>query len=137
MGDISAAEGDVAAPRLLVVCSLNDLKDKVARLVLLVLVIEFFGRALNLDYARALDLLYLAGGILLVSAALYLRGSQPQSQRPPVPPPAGQTGNLPEYPQRLPGASLLAAVLQRTRRAPCSNTAKSIVPLQPQHDHDM
>ncbi len=119
------------------VSSLNDLEDKVARLVLLVLVIEFFGRALNLDYARALDLLYLAGGILLVSAALYLSGLRPTPKPAPPAPPAGQTGNLPEYPQRLPGASLLAAVLQRTRTVPCSNTAQRMVPLQPQQDHDM
>ena len=36
VGDISVAEGDEAAPRLLVVSSLDDLKEKVARLVLLV-----------------------------------------------------------------------------------------------------
>lgn len=68
------------------VSSLNDLKEKVARLVLLVLAIEFFGRALNLEYARALDLLYLAGGILLVSAALHLSGLRPTpNPAPPTP----------------------------------------------------
>ena len=74
VGDIRAAEGDEAAPRLLVVSSLDDLKEKVARLVLLVLVIEFFQRALSLRYERVLDLLYLAAGIMLVSGALYLSG---------------------------------------------------------------
>ncbi len=94
VGDISAAEGDMAAPRLLVVSSLNDLKDKVARLVLLVLAIEFFGRALSLDYATSLDLLYLAGGILLVSAALYLSGLRPTLKpAPPVTP--GKTDRKP------------------------------------------
>lgn len=102
--DISAAEGDEAAPRLLVVSSLNDLKEKVARLVLLVLAIEFFGRALNLDYTRALDLLYLAGGILLVSAALYLSGLRPTPKpAPPPAPPAGRIRDLPEAAPEAPG----------------------------------
>jgi uncharacterized membrane protein YqhA len=74
VGDIRATEEDEAAQRLLVVSSLDDLKEKVARLVLLVLVIEFFQRALSLRYERALDLLYLAWGILLVSEAFYLSG---------------------------------------------------------------
>jgi uncharacterized membrane protein YqhA len=78
--------GRRSRPRLLVVSSLNDLKEKVARLVLLVLAIEFFGRALNLEYARALDLLYLAGGILLLSAPLHLSGLRPTpNPAPPTP----------------------------------------------------
>ncbi len=36
-------------------------QEKVTRLVLLVLAVELLGRALILDYTRALDLLYLAG----------------------------------------------------------------------------
>jgi uncharacterized membrane protein YqhA len=51
--------------------TLNQLKESVARLVVLVLVIEFVGVALSLQYAQPLDLLYLAIGILLVSG-LYL-----------------------------------------------------------------
>ena len=54
MGDISAAEDSAATPRLLVVSGLNDLKEKVARLVLLV--IEFFQRAPSLRYERVLVL---------------------------------------------------------------------------------
>lgn len=64
------------------VSSLNDLKEKVARLVLLVLVIEFFQRALSLQYERALDLLFFAGGVLLVSAALYLSGLNASPKKP-------------------------------------------------------
>ena len=52
--------------------TLNQLKESVARLVVLVLVIEFLGVALSLLYAQPLDLLYLAVGILLVSGGLYL-----------------------------------------------------------------
>jgi len=59
-------------PRLLRVHDVDDLKDRIARLILLVIIIEFFGHALRLDYRTALDLLYLALGILLVGGALFL-----------------------------------------------------------------
>ena len=74
VGKIDAAEGSQTASRLLHVRSIDDLKDKVVRLVLLILAIEFFQRALQLRYDSSLDLMYLAGGILLLSAAFYLIG---------------------------------------------------------------
>jgi uncharacterized membrane protein YqhA len=69
---IDPARFSEAAPRLLRVRGLDDLKERVAKLILLVLVIEFFQRALRIPYDRALDLLYLSLAILFVSAALYL-----------------------------------------------------------------
>ena len=69
---IDAAERSEVAGRLLLIRSLDDLKGRLASLVLLVLAIEFFRHALELRYESALDLLYLAVGTLLVSAALYL-----------------------------------------------------------------
>lgn len=71
---VDAAEGFEIASRLLYIRSLDDLKDKVVRLVLLVLAIEFFQRALHLRYDSSSDLLYLAGGVLLVGGAFYLIG---------------------------------------------------------------
>ena len=74
VGRIDAAEGSETASRLLYVRSIDDLKNKVVRLILLILAIEFFQRALQLRYDSSLDLMYLAGGILLLSAAFYLIG---------------------------------------------------------------
>jgi uncharacterized membrane protein YqhA len=54
--------------------SLDDLKDRIAKLILLVLIVEFFQYALKLTYATPLDLLYLAVGILFIGGALYLSG---------------------------------------------------------------
>lgn len=65
------ADSDVAA-RLMRIGGLDDLKDRISKLVVLVLVIEFFQRALQLDYQHPLDLFYLALGILFIGAALYL-----------------------------------------------------------------
>ena len=74
VGKIDAAEGSETGSRLLHVRSVDDLKDKVVRLILLILAIEFFQRALQMRYDSSLDLMYLAGGILLLSAAFYLIG---------------------------------------------------------------
>lgn len=61
-------------PRLVQVANLDDLKDRIAKLVLLVLIIEFFQYALKLKYTNPLDLLYLAVGVLFIGGALYLSG---------------------------------------------------------------
>ena len=68
---IDAAEGSEFAQRVLLIRSLDDLKDRLAKLVLLILVVKFFEHALILKYTGPLDLLQLAGGVLLVSLALY------------------------------------------------------------------
>jgi uncharacterized membrane protein YqhA len=74
---IDVARFSEAAPRLLQVRSLDDLKERVARLIVLILLIEFFQRALRVPLDTALDLFYLAVGILFVSAAIYLTGRKP------------------------------------------------------------
>ena len=58
--------------RLLIVRSLDDLKDRLARLVLLVLVVEVLQQALQLTYSGTLDVLFLAIATLLVGAAILL-----------------------------------------------------------------
>jgi uncharacterized membrane protein YqhA len=63
-----------AVPRLVQIASLDDLKDRIAKLILLVLIIEFFQYALKLKYTSPLDLLYLAIGVLFIGGALYLSG---------------------------------------------------------------
>ncbi len=69
---IDIAQRSDTASRLLQIRSIDDLKDRVAKVVLLVLMIEFFQYALQLPFNTALDLLYLAVGILLIGCAIYL-----------------------------------------------------------------
>ena len=69
IGTSRTGDGD---PRVLVARSLDDLKDRIAKLVVLILVIEFFQRALKVDIEGAGDLLVLAGGVALVSLAIVL-----------------------------------------------------------------
>jgi uncharacterized membrane protein YqhA len=74
VGRIKAAENDEVAQRLLLIRSLDDLKVRLARLILLVLVVEFFGVALKLSFNGVQDLVLLAAGVLLVSLTLYVSG---------------------------------------------------------------
>ena len=69
---IEAAEQSDIARRLLLVQSLDDLKDRLARVVLLILVVKFLQIALALKYQSAVDLILLAAGIVLVGLAVYL-----------------------------------------------------------------
>jgi uncharacterized membrane protein YqhA len=69
---IDAAENSEFAARLLLIHSLDDLKDRLAKVVMLMLVVKFFQYALKFKYASPLELLYLAIGILLIGGALYL-----------------------------------------------------------------
>ncbi|HEX5616383.1 MAG TPA: YqhA family protein [Acidimicrobiia bacterium] len=72
VGRLDARRTDGDAPRLLVARSLDDLKDRIAKLVVLILVIELFQRALSVDIDEAADLLALGGAIALASVALVL-----------------------------------------------------------------
>ena len=78
---IDIAEGSEFASRLLLIRSLDDLKDRLAKVVLLILVVKFFEYALRLHITGALELLYLAVGIALVSLAIWL--SHARTVKPP------------------------------------------------------
>jgi uncharacterized membrane protein YqhA len=69
---LRAAEQSEVAERLLTIRSLDDLKDRISRLVLLILIVEFFGIALGLNITSALELLMFGVGIFLIAAAVYL-----------------------------------------------------------------
>jgi uncharacterized membrane protein YqhA len=51
---------------------LDDLKDRLVKVILLVLIVKFFEYALKLNIQSTMDLLYLAIGIMLVSIAVKL-----------------------------------------------------------------
>jgi uncharacterized membrane protein YqhA len=60
------------ASRILVIHGIDDLKDRLAKLVLLILVVKFFEHALSMEFATPLHLVYLAVGVVLIAAALHL-----------------------------------------------------------------
>ena len=69
---INQAEGKNASSQILMIKSLDDLKDKLAKVILMILVVMFFEQAIFLKPTGPLELLYYALAIMLVAAALYL-----------------------------------------------------------------
>ena len=57
---------------ILVIRSLDDLKDRMVKVALLILVVQFFNHAIHVPVSDPLSFIYLGGGILMVSLALFL-----------------------------------------------------------------
>jgi uncharacterized membrane protein YqhA len=69
---IQIAEDNEVAQRILLIRSIDDLKDRLAKIIFLVLIVKYFEYALHLSYKTPLALLQLAAGILLIAGALWL-----------------------------------------------------------------
>jgi uncharacterized membrane protein YqhA len=69
ISEIDVAKG--GASRILEIHSLDELKDKLAKVIVMVLVVSFFKRILHTPYSGALEMLYFAGSILALSIGLY------------------------------------------------------------------
>lgn len=72
---IEAAAGTTFAESILHVRSLDDLKGKLAQVVLIMLVVKFFEQAARLRAASPLELLLVAGSVALIGLALFLGGA--------------------------------------------------------------
>ena len=57
--------------QILEINSLDQLKDKLAKVIVMVLIVSFFKRVLHTEYHGALEMLYFAGSIFALSFALY------------------------------------------------------------------
>mgnify|MGYP001458302349 CR=1 FL=1 len=71
VSDIDEARGSKASSKILVIESLDDLKARLAKVILMILIVTLFEEALKMGLETTLDLLYLGGGIALVGLALY------------------------------------------------------------------
>jgi len=60
-----------AASKILEIHSLDELKDKLAKVIIMVLIVGFFKRAMNTVYGGPLEMLYLSGAILGLALAFY------------------------------------------------------------------
>ena len=68
---IDPAENDPLGERVLVIKNLEDLKEKLGRLVIMVLIVSFFKQVLHLQFQNPLETLYIALGVLMIALALY------------------------------------------------------------------
>lgn len=69
---IDAAQEAENSSKVLFINSLDDLKARLAKVVLMILIVKFFEHALTMHFETPLDLLLFAGGIALIGLALYL-----------------------------------------------------------------
>lgn len=85
---IDMAERSETSSSVLLIRSLDDLKSRLAKVILLILIVKFFEKAIDMDFDTPEKLLYLAIGIVLIGAAIYIthaktdheqRKEQPQS----------------------------------------------------------
>jgi uncharacterized membrane protein YqhA len=72
IGKIEVAENNEIAQRILLIRSVDDLKDRLAKVVFLILIVTYFEYALRGTYDTSQQLLALAGGITLVAAGIWL-----------------------------------------------------------------
>jgi len=67
-----ASKREDSRPNWLEIHSLDDLKNAVGKVILMILIVRLFESAVKMHYDKPLDLLFLGTSITLVSLALYL-----------------------------------------------------------------
>lgn len=72
ISDIDQAHGSRSSSKILVINNLDDLKARLAKVILMILIVTLFEEALKMELKQPLDLLYLGGSIALIGLALYL-----------------------------------------------------------------
>lgn len=72
ISDIDQAHGTKASSKILVINNLDDLKSRLAKVILMIMIVTLFEESLNMKLSAPVDLLYLGGSIALVGLALYL-----------------------------------------------------------------
>ncbi len=71
ISDIDVAKMEEGKNKILAIHSLDQLKDKISKVIVMVLVVGFFKKVGLADYTTPLELLYLAVSITAVSVGLY------------------------------------------------------------------
>jgi uncharacterized membrane protein YqhA len=73
-----ADEDSHYSSKILLIKTLDDLKDRLAKVILMILIVTFFKNVVHTSFEEPLNILYLGGGILFVALALFFtyRSSQ-------------------------------------------------------------
>jgi len=67
--DVAQKDDEV---NILEISSLDELKNKIIKVIIMVLIVTFFERVLNMDYETPLDMLYFAISIFALAFGVYL-----------------------------------------------------------------
>lgn len=84
VSDIDEARGSRTSSKILVIETLDDLKQRLAKVILMILIVKLFEHAVKMTIDSVLDLLYLGGAISLVGLALYLTHASDGPEAPPA-----------------------------------------------------
>jgi uncharacterized membrane protein YqhA len=71
ISDIDQAHGSKASSKILVINNLDDLKSRLAKVILMIMIVTLFEAALKMSLTSPIELLYLGGSIALIALALY------------------------------------------------------------------
>jgi len=83
VSDIDQARANRASSKILVIENLDDLKNRLAKVILMILIVLLFERAIKMRIETMLDLVYLGASISLIGAALYLsHAADKQEEKP-------------------------------------------------------
>lgn len=69
---IELAEDSNVASSVLMIHSLDDLKGRLAKVILMILIVRYFEYALSMQFSTVLELLYFSMGIAFLGLALWL-----------------------------------------------------------------
>ncbi len=72
ISDIDQAHGSKASSKILVIGNLDDLKSRLAKVILMIMIVTLFEEALNMHISQPIHLVYLGAAIALIALALYL-----------------------------------------------------------------
>src|SRR5512139_1026198 len=86
ISDINQAHGSKSSSKILVINNLDDLKSRLAKVILMIMIVTLFEEALNMHMNTPLDLVYLGAAIALIALALYLthaseHGTDPEHEK--------------------------------------------------------
>ncbi|MBI5007447.1 MAG: YqhA family protein [Nitrosomonadales bacterium] len=71
ISDINQAHGSKASSKILVINNLDDLKSRLAKVILMIMIVTLFEEALSMHIAAPIDLVYFGAAIALIALALY------------------------------------------------------------------
>lgn len=71
ISDIDQAHGSKAASKIMVINSLDDLKAKLAKVILMIMIVTLFEESISMHMSTPLDLVYFGAAIALIALALY------------------------------------------------------------------
>lgn len=79
---IDKAQSAETSSNVLLIDNLDDLKARLAKVILMILIVKYFEHAIEMKFDTPLNLLYLAGGITLIGLAIYLSHAGESRPRP-------------------------------------------------------